>query len=337
MSRMGYIVRRIVGMDYKNMLKTVGNVHRISGKNRVGLFFDVAKCGLKYGAGYKDYELFEFYNMNPAQRATYVTRTVNNSVVARCNNRDYYHCFNDKTEFNTLFKDFIHRDWLDFRKASKEEFQKFMEGKTAIIAKPIDATCGAGVQKIVAADYPSIDALYDYLKGQEGAELLEDYIIQHPDVSALYPYSVNTMRIMTLLWKGVPHIIYACIRMGNEGRVVDNINSGGMTSPVDIETGVIQFPGYDKAGNLYEKHPMTGHTIAGTQIPFWKESVEMCKKAALVVPQVGYCGWDVAITPNGPLLIEANHMPGNDAYQLPPHTPGYIGMLPKYKAIIPDL
>ena len=104
---MGYIVRRIAGMDYKNMLKTVGSVHQISGKNRVGLFFDVIRCGLKYGAGYKDYELFEFYNMTPAQRATYVTRTVNNSVVARCNNRDYYHCFNDKTEFNTLFKDFI--------------------------------------------------------------------------------------------------------------------------------------------------------------------------------------------------------------------------------------
>ena len=33
-----------------------------AGKNRVWLFADVVKCGFKFGAGYKDYSLLEFYN-----------------------------------------------------------------------------------------------------------------------------------------------------------------------------------------------------------------------------------------------------------------------------------
>lgn len=45
------------------------------------------------------------------------------------------------------------------------------------------------------------------------------------------------------------------------------------------------------------------------------EAVEMCKKAALVVPQVGYIGWDVAITPTRPVLVEGNTLPSYDMCQ----------------------
>lgn len=55
--------------------------------------------------------------------------------------------------------------------------------------------------------------------------------------------------------------------------------------------------------------------------------------AAQVIPQVGYVGWDVCFTPNGPCLVEGNPFPGHDIYQLPVHTPDKIGIMPRFREI----
>ena len=57
MGRLKYIFHCILHMDYKSLFDTVKTVHEVSGKNRIWLFFDIIKCGFKYGAGYNDYLL----------------------------------------------------------------------------------------------------------------------------------------------------------------------------------------------------------------------------------------------------------------------------------------
>ena len=69
----------------------------------------------------------------------------------------------------------------------------------------------------------------------------------------------------------------------------------------------------------------------------FKEAVELVKEAAKVIPEVAYVGWDVAVTENGPLIIEGNHFPGHDILQMPPHVPDKIGMLPTFKKYIKGL
>ena len=323
-------------MDYKNMLATVAYIRKKTGKSRVWLFFDIISCGIKYGAGYKDYKLCEFYNLTAAQRATYVTRGINNTIVSMLNDKSYYRCVEDKTEFNTLFADYIHRQWIPLQDASFEDFTAFLGDKSVIIAKPSTATCGGGVEKLRVKDFNSPRESYEHLK-QTGAGLAEDFIVQHSKVSAIYPDSVNTYRIVTVLYNGQANVVYAFIRIGNGGRFVDNINNGGMAAPVNVQTGVIEYPAFDKDSVYYDVHPQTGCKIAGYQLPFWRESVDMCLKAAHVVPQLGYVGWDIAVTQDGPLLVEGNHFPGHDILQMPPHVPDKIGMLPRFKQFIPGL
>ena len=220
--------------------------------------------------------------------------------------------------------------------ATFEEFEAFLEGLDVIISKPADEACGRGVEKLTVADFPSHKDLFDHLKSINSG-LCEEFVVQHKDVSALYPLSVNTYRVVTVLTEGVPHIVYAFIRIGNGGRFVDNINAGGMAAPINIENGVIEFPAFDKDSIYYETHPYTNCPIKGWQLPFWKESVETVLSAATVIPQVGYVGWDVAVTENGPLLIEGNPFPGHDILQMPPHVPDKIGMLPQFKKYIKNL
>lgn len=328
-----YTFKRIFKMDYKNMLATVKKIHKKTGRSRIYLFFDMIVCGFKYGAGYMDYMLCEFYNLNKAQRSTYVTRGVNNRLVSMLNNSEYYHYVDDKIEFNTVFSKFIVRDWLNLDTADLEAFKAFMEKHETIISKPARAACGTGIEKLNKSDFASVEEMFDYLK-KSSANLIEECIVQHDDISAIYPHSVNTYRIVTVYTEGQSNLIYAFIRIGNGGKFVDNINAGGMAAPIDIETGIIQYSAFDKDSNYYDTHPMTGCKIAGYQLPYWKESVEMCIEAAKVIPQLGYVGWDISVTKNGPQLIEGNQFPGHDILQMPPHVPDKIGMLPRFRMFV---
>ena len=59
--------------------------------------------------------------------------------------------------------------------------------------------------------------------------------------------------------------------------------------------------------------------------------IELAKKASLVVDEVRYVGWDIAVTDKGPVIIEGNEYPGHDIYQLPVHRTNNIGVLPKFE------
>ena len=56
MGRIKYLVQRIIKMDKKAMLRKVSSIHKKTVKSRIYLFFDMIKCGRKYGAGYISYK-----------------------------------------------------------------------------------------------------------------------------------------------------------------------------------------------------------------------------------------------------------------------------------------
>ena len=332
MSRLSYMLRRAAKMDYRAMLKTANMLHQKTGKSRVFLMADMAKCAAKYNAGYIDYKIAEMYRLTDAQRATQITRGISNSIVARMNDKKFWHFFDNKTEFNELFRDQVKREWLNLTTADEARFAAFLQGRGDIICKPIDGSSGQGILKCTPEDYADPAALYARLKAA-GIGIVEDKVIQHPDIAALCPTSVNTIRVATLLGDKKEGIVYAYIRIGN-GKVMDNVDCGGMAAPVDLETGVISGVGANKAGEAFEFHPMTNTRIPGTKIPYWDEVKAMCLSAMHVVPQVRFVAWDVAITPEGPVFIEGNSFPSHAIPQFAAHFPDGIGILPRFEEVI---
>lgn len=329
MGKIKYILKRLKEMDKKAMFEKIDSIHKKTGKSKIYLLYDMQKCARKYGAGYMDYDLFEMYNLNKEQRDTYITRGRNNEIVRKYNNKEYFHIFENKDEFNILFKDYIKRDWIKVKDTPKEKVIAFMEKNNEFMAKPIDGGCGHGIEKINTANYKSLDEVYDKLTEGNNNFELEEVIKQHSEVSKIYPDAINTVRVVTILKDNVPHVICAYFRIGN-GKYVDNFNSGGMVAPVNELTGEVVDRAIDKKKNLYENHPQTGAKIKGFKFPDWDKAISMCKEASKVVPQMGYIGWDVCFTPNGPIFVEGNEFPGHDIYQLPEHTPNKIGMMPKF-------
>lgn len=322
-----YILKRLKTMDKKAMLEKINSIHKKTNMSKFEIFMDMQKCARRYGAGYMDYDLFEMYNLTDEQRETYLTRGRNNNIVTKYCDLSVIHYFKNKNEFNTIFNKYLKRDWIKVKGTPKVDVIKFLEKHSIFMAKPIDGGCGKGIEKIKTANYKSLDELYGYLiKSQENFEL-EELINQHPDVAKIYPNSINTVRIVTVVTtkqgkslltipkdqrKGVElesHIICAYFRIGNEGRCVDNFNSGGMVAPIDEKTGIVSQLAIDKQKNIYEKHPQTGEIIKGFKFQYWEEALELCKQASKEIPEMGYVGWDVAFTPEGPLFVEGNEFP----------------------------
>ena len=332
----GYIFKILAHASLGKMFEAVKTVHERSGKSRIATFFDMLYCAKKYGAGYYDYQIFAFYNLNKEQRATYVTRLISKKFNTFMNDYDYAHFLENKDEFNKLYKDYIGREFVQLQEASREEVEKFCSSREYIFCKMQDLECGHGCERIKTSDYKSFDELYKYLT-DKGFCTLEDNIQQHEALSKLYPNAVNSMRIITVLDKdGVPHVLYIVQKMGLGGSIIDN---NCLFAPVDPETGKIMYPAHSGdtlKGIIYTEHPDTHVKLQGYTIPFVKEAVQMVLKAATITPQIRYVGWDVATTPNGSAIIEGNTYCAHDFWQLPPHTPDGIGMLPKIKKYVPE-
>ncbi|MEF2691001.1 MAG: sugar-transfer associated ATP-grasp domain-containing protein [Bacilli bacterium] len=329
MEKIKYLFGRIKNMNFKRMFSTIDEIHELSGKSKIYLFFDIINCALRYQSGYVDYLLFEMWRLNKDERKTVLTRGKNNVFVKYYNNPSYNHIFLNKNEFNEKFKKYLNREYIILNGNNKDEFNKFLKGKKVIFCKPTSGTHGDSMEKIVISEFKG--DLYDYLYNKN-LILVEEVVIQCEEMNKLYPYAINTVRIITVhKYEGEVLVVAAYQRIGNHGYIVDNYNGGGMVVPINEKTGIIEYPAVDKRKQIYYKHPMTDTPIVGFKVPKFSSAVNLAKKAAKVIDEIRYVGWDIAITDKGPVIIEGNEYPGHDIYQLPVHRTNNIGVLPKFE------
>lgn len=327
MNKINYLIDRISNINYKQMLEKVDVIHEKTGKNKLSIFFDMIYCGIKYQAGYMDYWLFEMYNLNAKQRSTILTRGKNNFLINKYNDKRFNHLFENKDEFLNMFKDFIKRDFCIITDYNLNEFKNFVKKHKEFIAKPRNGSCGKGIEKIKTNNNP--EELYDYLK-EKKLVVCEEVIKQNKEISKINPYSINTIRVVTINDRNKPDVVACYLRIGNDKKYVDNFNSGGMVVPIEIDSGNIIYPALDKQNNLYENHPVTNTPIKGFAIPHFDEVKETALELSKIVPEVGMVGWDLSLTTKGVDVVEGNDFPGHDIYQLPPHRTDGVGVLPRF-------
>lgn len=312
------------------MFKIAKAISKKANKNTFSILLDMVKCGLKYQAGYYDYQEFEFYNLNKDERKTYLTRGKNNEIVKNFNDKSSFHKFENKAEFNSIFNKYLKRNWMVLNTNNYVDFEKFFKDNKSIIVKPIDDEGGNGVEKFVYSNDLNCKELYNNLIANNQL-LIEECIKQHDDINVLYDKSVNTMRMFTFYKNGVSYFLQAVLKIGNGG-VVDNFSSGGMYTYVS-DSGDVYVEAIDKNDNIYHTHPVSNHKIVGFKVPMFKEAVELVKECAKIVPEIAYVGWDVAISENGPVIVEGNCFPG--VFQVKPSlVEKKEGLIPKYNEIM---
>jgi len=330
MTKIKYLIRTIVKMDFKEMFKTINKIHSMTHKCRLFLFIDVIYCGLKYQAGYMDYFVFELHRVPNKLRNTYITRGVNNSYVRRLNDRSLDYILDDKAETLKLFSDVVKRDWLDLRNNNIDDFKKFVKNNKKFVSKVYNGTGGKGISIHENIDENVVEDLYNQLKN-EHKYVVEGYIKQHSKINDLCSSAINTIRIVTIKSK----IVFCSMRLANEGKV-DNLHSGGMGVIIDENTGKISKPGVDKELNVFHEHPISKIKFLGYEIPYFQQAKQMAIDLSYRLPKVGYIGWDFAVTEEGIDFVEANLFPGNDFYQFQAHLDNMVGLKPKFDKVIEE-
>jgi len=158
-------------------------------------------------------------------------------------------------------------------------------------------------------------------------DLVEYYVEQHAELMRLSSAGLNTIRVVTQYHEGKVNVIFAFLRVSVNSDI-DNLSAGNYSInfgvPIDLKTGKTNGAGVylNITKPLVYRHPVTGISVLGFQIPFWTELIDLVIDAAKLVPENRSIGWDVAICADGPLLIEGNHnwnnlslVPGHKGYK----------------------
>lgn len=141
--------------------------------------------------------------------------------------------------------------------------------------------------------------------------IIQEKIVQHSEMDKLCSTSLNTIRLQTVITEdnGIEAFGATC-RLGREGSFVDNWAKGGLIVGIDMATGKLKKTAFIKPsfGTTVTQHPDNGLVFEGFEIPFFKEAVEMAKELHSKLYRIHSIGWDIAITPNGPVFIEGNSL-----------------------------
>ncbi len=145
----------------------------------------------------------------------------------------------------------------------------------------------------------------------EDALIFESIVSQTKQFADFNESSVNTVRFMTTLWPdGTARVIATWFKVGRAGKCVDNAGSGGnVDAGVDSETGkiynVVQFDGWRRTKAI-DRHPDSGSLLNGVVIEHWDAIKAEVIKFQQAFPYCKAAGWDIAITDEGPVIIEVN-------------------------------
>ena len=152
----------------------------------------------------------------------------------------------------------------------------------------------------------------DRLNTREGgAALIEEHLVQHPEFASFNPSSVNTVRLYAIQRKnGEVELICGFLRIGREGSLVDNMTLGGIGAPVDLETGVLGRANNGLPDHIeYPVHPDHGTPIEGARLHRFDEIKALARSCLLSFPHTRYAGVDIALSTDGPVVLEMNVKP----------------------------
>lgn len=322
---------RLLEIQWKSIFGLSKELAKRSGRNPLVIFFDFFSSYKSRGASWWNYMNFGFhFQTDPKIRDSFATEYKDNDYMNRiCNSPRMLSILVDKGNFNKEYREFLGREFIDLREANEQDFLAFLERHDSVIVKPALDAGGSGIEKLSSE---KAKTLYHKLI-QEKKVIVEEVLIQHPEMNKINPSSVNTLRTCTCIdQEGKIKVLYMVLRIGRKDAFVDNMCAGGLFTRLSMD-GRITHPCYSAQGfgTIYTHHPDTNLPFIGIQLPMIDEVKDFAIQLAQKNPDARYVGWDIAITPDGPVVIEGNERPSCDLPQTYIHTDTGLGLVKEYE------
>jgi hypothetical protein len=157
-------------------------------------------------------------------------------------------------------------------------------------------------------------------RAREHTLLVQPRLVNHATLQPLMAGgSFGTLRVMTWLDGATPRMLAALLRIVSGDNIADNFNggtSGNLLAAVDPASGTVLCVRRSRSRDWPDIVVVGDHPAAGLPIPCWSGLQELVFRAHRAFDGLRLVGWDVGITPEGPLLVEGNAAPDLDLVQV---------------------
>ena len=187
-----------------------------------------------------------------------------------------------------------------------------------LFAKPVAGAWSAGALRISGITETHVlidgkkptafDDLADQLIG-DVAYLIQDCLVPHPIFEGITD-ATATVRSVNMIRDGGVHVSHTLLKLPMRGNVADNFwRPGNVLCTLDVETGEVTNIVMVKNGQRVELDalPALDRAFIGEHMPHWQELREMNAQVALMHAENRFQSTDIAITKDGPVVVEVNY------------------------------
>lgn len=302
----------------KKLFKIILDINERYKLRSIPVFFQYYKARKKFYLGYGVFVSLGYPDMSTEQKESLLFMPEYLNRCFKVNPYSQLKTLRDKRTVIQRIPQYLGRECRIEEFTDKAGFMDFVKRHSSFYAKKNfhAASEGTRVFRDLSTEKDRQKA-YDICK-DEGLTIIEAFIEQHPVISHIYPHVVNTIRIHTMRGSDGINIVLMAELYVPSGGEKDTVHSKKDTYTIfiDQESGKLWDKAYKRTGELgiitYGEmcHCDTNAIFGDITIPYWDEVKAMVIDAASYITELAYIGWDVGITPGGPVIIEGNAISG---------------------------
>ena len=279
------------------------------GKNPKEVLQDILQAKKLNHISFGEYEWIGHYDLSPEQKKTVSTLWTRMEFRKMFTDRRYIGMLMNKYIFSKVFAEFYGRRCAQASEVDGDLLKRLGENGGHVVYKPNCKGMGKGIRVLPVTTAQEIDEALECIRS-EGNGIVEEYICQNKVLSELYPKAVSVIRFYSVCSPQGSFLFAPVLTVAHQNEISNGCQDA-LTSMVDIRTGEVLTQAVDQNEMVeYETHPVTGKAFRGVMLPFWEETIAMMRKVVPLASKISNIGWDVAITGEGPMLVEANTIPG---------------------------
>ncbi len=202
--------------------------------------------------------------------------------------------------------------------------------ESGLFGKPVFSFQGIGSVSIIEREASGDLRLFD--EQRTSPEALADEIMQkfpdgyilqerihmHADLVAAMGGAVGSLRICTIHSESGPEVLYSVLRLPAKNTSIDcGYIAGTGVALIDTISGEVLRSSRDTFpyGGSSQSGSDASTQLVGKTLPTYDAAVELVLSAHRAFPDHGILGWDVVLTPQGPLINEINTNAGHPLWQ----------------------
>jgi hypothetical protein len=286
-----------------------------------------------------EYFYYRLYDgaLSFADKLKFVGKKAQKRMHRACNDSTWFSLVHDKLQFQATMQGLglptprLLAVYHPFRSSgqarslrSASELEGFLRDAAAypFFAKPVDGMFSLGCWSIEAlsaeddmlvssdGSRAGVAEFCRYVEGRgSSGYLFQERLRPHPTLSEAWGDRLTTIRVFAFISERGPEIFRGVCKICANGNIADNYwRDGNILGAIDLERGAILRAVSGTGDDQVERpeHPDTGRPIVGLQLPDWQAALDLCLAAASALPAIRTQSWDIALTSEGPVLVEAN-------------------------------